>query len=321
MPRFSLRRVAAACAVGVAGLWLVTAPAHAQTIGGEGLASNEVSVQLMPGAAPLPDVKAETWIVADATTGQVLAAKGAHVQRPPASTLKTLLALTVMPQHSPDETWTAGPEVERVAGSRVGLAPSRTYSLDQLWYAVFLPSANDAAVAVAKLNGGVGATVAQMNATAQRLQANDTVAKTPNGLDEPGQVSSAYDLALIARAGMQREDFATYAGTARHTFPDRIGNGSHTIVTTNRLLLHGFPGMIGVKTGFTTKAGRTYVGAVRRGDRTIIIAMLGIHESSEQAAKKLFTWAIKNHAKVTPIGVLVNPVASAPGGALDPTAH
>jgi D-alanyl-D-alanine carboxypeptidase (penicillin-binding protein 5/6) len=321
MPRIPLRRIAAACAITLSTLLLVAPSASAQTIGGDTLASPDITVQPLPGAAPLPDVKAETWIVADATTGQVLAAKGAHVQRPPASTLKTLLALTVMPKHSPEETWIAGPKVEHVSGSRVGLATGKTYSLDQLWYAVFLPSANDAAVAVAKINGGVGDTVSQMNETAQRLQAHDTVAKTPNGLDAPGQVSSAYDLALIARAGLQRPDFAKYAGTTRTTFPDRIGNGEHTIVTTNRLLLHGFPGMIGVKTGFTTKAGRTYVGAVRRGDTTIIVAMLGIHESSEQAAKKLFTWALKNNDKVTPIGTLVNPTPGTPGSAVDPNAH
>ena len=321
MPRMTLRRTASACAIGVAALMLMAGPAQAQTIGGDGLASPEITVQPLPDAAPLPDVKAETWIIADATTGQVLAAKGAHVQRPPASTLKTLLALTVMPKHSPEETWTAGPKMDRIAGSRVGLAPGRAYTLDQLWYAVFLPSANDAAVAVAKINGGVGSTVAQMNETAQRLQAYDTVAKTPNGLDEPGQVSSAYDLALIARAGLQRPDFAKYAGTTQYPFPDRIGTGSHTIVTTNRLLLHGFPGMIGVKTGFTTKAGRTYVGAVRRGDTTIIVSMLGIHESTEQAAKKLFAWAFKNDDKVTPIGALVTPVAGTPACALDPNAH
>jgi D-alanyl-D-alanine carboxypeptidase (penicillin-binding protein 5/6) len=71
----------------------------------------------------------------------------------------------------------------------------------------------------------------------------------------------------------------------------------------------------------TTKAGRTYVGAVRRGDTTIIVAMLGIHESSEQAAKKLFTWALKNNDKVTPIGTLVNPTPGTPGSAIDPNAH
>lgn len=317
---------AALVAVLVAGAsgGLITAgagAAHAETIGGEGLSSPDVVVQPLPDAAPLPEVKAETWIVADATTGEVLAAKGAHVQRAPASTLKTLLALTVMPQHSPDETWVAGPKVGRVDGSRVGLTTGRTYTLDQLWYAVFLPSANDAAVAVAKLNGGVGQTVDQMNATAQRLQAHDTVARTPNGLDQPGQVSSAYDLALIARAGMQRPDFAKYAGTARFTFPDRVGDGSHTIVTTNRLLLHGYPGMLGVKTGFTTRAGRTYVGAARRGDTTIIVALMGIHESSEKAARDLLGWAFRNHGRVTPIGTLVNPVPGPPASALDPSAH
>ena len=297
-------------------LLMTTGVAHAaEPIGGADLAGTEVVVHPSEGAPALPDVKAETWLVADATTGEVLAAKGAHVRRAPASTLKTLLALTVMPQVSPDRTITVGPKVTNVGGTRVGLARGHTYTLDQLWYAVFLPSANDAAVAVAKINGGLAHTVDQMNQTAAQLQAHDTVAKTPNGLDAPGQVSSAYDLALIARAGMSRSDFAKYAGTARTSFPDSTGTGEHTITTTNRLLLHGWPGMLGVKTGFTTHAGRTYVGMARRGDRTVLVTLMGIHEPSADAARKLLSWGFAADGKVTPVGTLVQPGAPVPGGA------
>jgi serine-type D-Ala-D-Ala carboxypeptidase (penicillin-binding protein 5/6) len=283
------------------------ATAAADTVGGEGLAGTERTVALAPGAERLPTVKAETWLIADATTGEVLAQKGAHVRRAPASTLKMLTALTVMPQVPPETAYVATPAAAYTYGSRVGLKPGRTYTLDQLWYAVFLPSANDAAIAVAEANGGVKRTLAQMNELAGHLNALDTVAKTPNGLDRPGQLSSAYDLALIARAGMQRPDFAKYAGTARAEFPNVKGKGSHPIYNTNRLLLHGWKGMIGVKTGFTTHAGRTYVGAATRDGRTLLVTLMGIHESSESAARKLLSWGFANADKVTPVGRLVEP--------------
>jgi D-alanyl-D-alanine carboxypeptidase (penicillin-binding protein 5/6) len=183
----------------------------------------------------------------------------------------------------------------------------RAYTLDQLWYAVFLPSANDAAIAVAQANGGVRKTVHQMNAIADTLHADDTVARNTNGLDSPGQTSSAYDLALFARAGMRRPDFSKYAGTAVAQFPDVRGKGSHSIHTTNRLLLHGYHGMTGVKTGFTTHAGRTYVGAANRQGTSLIVSLMGIHEASETAARKLLDWGFANRGLVTPVGVLVNP--------------
>ena len=286
---------------------LLAGPAAAETVGGEQLARTTRTVTLEPGARPLPEVWAETWILADATTGEVLAQKGSHVQRAPASTLKMLTALAVLPRTTPETTWVATERASTIYGERVGLKVGRTYTLDELWYAVFLPSANDAAIGVAQANGGVRATVRQMNEVAQELNALDTVAKNTSGLDAPGQLSSAYDLALIARAGLQRPDFATYAGTARSEFPDVKGKGSHPIYTTNRLLLHGWKGVIGVKTGFTSRAGRTYVGAATRQGRTLLVAMMGIHESSETAAKKLLKWGFANADKVTPVGVLVDP--------------
>jgi D-alanyl-D-alanine carboxypeptidase (penicillin-binding protein 5/6) len=280
-------------------------PALAETIGGEQLASHHRTVTLGVGADPLPKVWAETWILADAGTGAVLAQKGSHVQRAPASTLKMLTALAVMPNTEPTDTTVATKKAAYTYGSRVGLKPGKTYTLDQLWYAVFLPSANDAAIAVAQANGGVGKTIDEMNAIAYRLQARDTVAKTPNGLDTPGQVSSAYDLALIARVGMAMPEFSHYTGTSRAMFPDVRGKGEHPIYTTNRLLRHGYEGMTGVKTGFTTRAGRTYVGSATRGGRTLIVSLMGIHEASETAARKLLDWGFANADKVASVGQLV----------------
>lgn len=286
---------------------LLAGPAAAETVGGEQLAGTKRNVNLLDGAAPLPDIWATTWILADAETGEVLAHKGAHVQRAPASTLKTLTALTVLPQTSPDDTYVATRKAANTYGSRVGLKPGKRYTLDQLWNAVFLPSANDAAIAVAEANGGVRKTVRQMNQVAQSLGALDTVAKNTNGLDAPGQLSSAYDLALIAREGLKRDDFSTYARTVKAQFPNVRGKGKHTIYTTNRMLLHGWRGAIGVKTGFTSNAGRTFVGAAERKGRTLIVALMGIKESTEDAATKLLSWGFKNADKVEPVGTLVEP--------------
>ena len=288
------------------------APAAAETIGGAELRSPGKVVQPLPGAAPLPKVKAATWLIADAGTGAVLAHKGAHVRRAPASTLKMLTALTVLPRVAPETEYVATPKAAYTYGSRVGLRVGKRYTMDQLWYAVFLPSANDAAIAVAEANGGVKRTVRQMNALAYELRALDTVARNTSGLDAPGQLSSAYDLALIARAGLQRDDFAQYASTVRAEFPAVKGKRTRPIYTTNRMLLHDWKGAIGVKTGYTTNAGRTFVGAATRGGRTLIVSLMGITEPTEDAAKRLLKWGFENAERVEPVGVLVEPGSPLP---------
>lgn len=281
--------------------------AQAQTIGGERLAAEGVQVDLGPEAEPLPDIRAATWLIADATTGEVLAAKDAHVQRAPASTLKTLTALTVLPNLPLDGNYRPNTRDATVGGARVGIVPGKPYTIRDLMYGVFLRSGNDAATALARANGGVRETVRQMNELAVQMQALDTVAKNPTGLDEEGQVSSAYDLALFGRAGLARPDFAEFARTKTFDFPAR-GSGSYRIYNTNRLLMSKFRGAIGIKTGYTSNAGRTYIGAAERKGTTIIVSMMGITEPTVDAARKALVWGLRNHDKVTPIGTLVGPV-------------
>ena len=141
-----------------------------------------------------------------------------------------------------------------------GVKPGVTYTNKQLFYGMMLPSGNDAARALAHSNGGIKETIAQMNEVAASIGALDTVAKTPNGLDKKGQHSSAFDLALIAMHGLQNPEFATIVRAKKAPFPSE-GGGTHPIYTNNHLLLGGYKGCIGVKTGFTTEAGRTFIGA------------------------------------------------------------
>ncbi|MDD2859279.1 MAG: serine hydrolase [Candidatus Nanopelagicales bacterium] len=301
--------VAAALAAGPALLGI--SPAGAATLGGEQLALPGVQVSAGAGATPLPTIKARTWILADATTGEVLAAKRAHKPRPPASTLKTLTSLALLPRLALNGTVTATAKAANIYGAKAGLAAGQQYTIEQLFYGMMLPSGNDAAIALAQAAGGVKATVAAMNAVAQQLQAADTRALTPNGLDAPGQTSSAYDLALIARAALARSDFTQIVSTKKYLFPSK-GGGQHPIYNLNQMLTSGYRGAIGVKTGFTTNAGRTFIGAATRKGRTLIFVGMGIRESSKVAAEDAITWGFANRTNLTPIGTLVEPLSPLP---------
>lgn len=309
MRRFLVGGIVAALVGGLALTGL--APAGAATLGGDQLGLPGVQVNPGPGAAALPTIKARTWLLADATTGEVLAAKRAHRPRPPASTLKTLTSLALLPRLPLDSTVTASPTAANIYGAKAGLVAGQQYTVEQLFYGMMLPSGNDAAIALAQAAGGIKATVAAMNAVAQQLQANNTRAMSPNGLDTPGQTSSAYDLALIARAGLARSDFRQIVSTKKYLFPSK-GGGQHPIYNLNRMLMSGFKGAIGVKTGFTSKAGRTFVGAATRRGHTLIFVGMGIKESSEAAAEDALRWGFANRTKVTPVGTLVEPLSPLP---------
>ncbi len=239
-------------------------PPSGSTIGGPRMA--EHGIVAAPGAPAVPGTTAAAWVVADAETGQVLAAKNPHGKYRPASTLKTLLALTMAPRLDPNSTVVADKSDENQEGTRVGMIAPQAYKVDDLWYGLLLRSGNDAANALARAGGGtVERGIRMMQAEAQRLQALDTTVVNPSGLDADGQFSSAYDLALWGRAALERRDLRKYVSSLRHTFP-----GNHTatatkqnskdfwVYTENRLILRGFEGAIGVKTGYTTLAQNTH---------------------------------------------------------------
>jgi D-alanyl-D-alanine carboxypeptidase (penicillin-binding protein 5/6) len=259
-----------------------------------------------------PKVYAKSWVVVDADTGDVLAAKNAHLRLRPASTLKTLTAVTLLPRLDLGGEYRVQWRDANVTGSAVGIVPGSRYTVNDLFYGLMLPSGNDAARALASANGGSATTVRQMNAVAARLGAQDTHAVNPTGLDAPGQHTSAFDLALFARAGLENRAFCRYVSTPSRSFPaeePKPGNkrDSFMIYNQNPLLIDGYRGIMGVKTGYTTEAGRTYVAAAERGGERLIVALMGIVESSETAAAKLFDWGWHHGATVTPVGSLDTP--------------
>src|ERR1700757_3710669 len=219
------------------------------------------------GSVPIPEGPAQTWIVADLDSGQVLAGRDQNVVHPPASTIKVLLALVALDQLNLDSTVVADAADTQVECNCVGIKPGRTYSARQLLDAVLLVSGNDAANTLAHMLGGADAAVAQMNAKAASLGAAGTHAATPSGLDGPGGsgATTAHDLAVIFRAALANPVFAQITTEPSAMFPG--DNGDHPIVNEDELLAR-YPGAIGGKTGFTNGARKTFVGAAApRGER------------------------------------------------------
>lgn len=272
-----------------------------------------------PGAAPLPAVNAASWLVADAEEGKVLAAYDPHGRRRPASTLKTLLALTMAPRLDANGTYTAQPDDELVEGTRVGMLSTQTYSIRDLWYGLFLRSGNDVANGMAKAGGDgtVETGVRMMQAEARRLQALDTTVVNPSGLDADGQYASAYDLGLWGRAALARGDLRHYMGTLRHQFP---GNHTRTGTAQTRKpfwmytqnnLIGKYDGALGVKNGYTTYARNTLIAAAERDGRTILVTLMGVPGLIADEAAKLLDWGFATSVDAPAVGMLVDPISTA----------
>ncbi len=257
-------------------------------------------------------LSALAWTVADADTGRVLAARNPHRQLAPASTLKTLFAVTVLPKFSAGhvrQVSSADLDGLGTGSSVVGVRQGGRYRVSDLWYGVFLRSGNDAVHVLASMNGGWSATAREMQQTARRLGAHDTMVKSPDGYDAPGQVSSAYDLTVFARAGLANADFARYCSTARARFP-AAGGATTEIENTNRMLVgsHGlsrYPGIVGVKNGYTSKAGNTLIAAARRNGHTLIATVLNPQSGEVNGVYKeagaLLDWGFRNADEAEPV--------------------
>jgi len=314
-------RLALAATAGTAMLLAAAPAASAEPIGGPLLTGSDVIVDRGPDATKLPDVPVSAWVLADLDTGAILAAKAPHVPRPPASVLKTLTLLTLSERLDPNLVYTTTYDDVAVEGSRVGLVEDATYTVRDLMFGLMMQSGNDCASALANANGGMELTVSQMNAEAQRLQAYDTVAMNASGLPADGQLTSAYDLALIAREGLSRPDIYEYVNTRviedfPGYMPEKPGDPRPTmaIATQNPLFIQGYEGAIGVKTGWTTEAGRTFVGAAERGDTSLVVVLLNIEGEIYDSASALLDWGFDNVSSVTPVGYLVDPVEPAVDG-------
>jgi D-alanyl-D-alanine carboxypeptidase (penicillin-binding protein 5/6) len=279
-------------------------------IGGTDLASRGLLVNYpAPGARRLPRVPASAYVIADASTGQVLAAKDPHGEFAPASTLKVLTAITLISRLTPDTMVLATRRAADTEPNDVGVVPGRRYTASSLFTALLTISANDAAVALTQAAGGgsLARGMALINAEAHHLQAYDVVARQPNGLPAAGQVVSAYDEALIARQALASPAFMHYDGTRAARF--RVKPKHWVTLVNQNYLLTQYRGGIGGKIGWTVKSKATYIGLARRNGVTLIVTVLHCTPLAEiTSGERLLNWGFAMDGKVHPVGTLVQPL-------------
>jgi D-alanyl-D-alanine carboxypeptidase (penicillin-binding protein 5/6) len=224
-----------------------------------------------------PRVEARTAVVMDAATGAVLWQRQDHKPVLVASTTKILTAIVANDSYPAKKVMRVPEAAERVDGTRFGYRTGWLIRRDQLLTTLLLVSANDAAetLAAAWPDGGRAGFLQAMAAKCAELGCTDSTWRDPSGLDAPGHRASAADLAVLGRALLERPALAKLVGSraVAYKWPSgrRIMLGNH-----NHFVGWGRdPGALGVKTGYTTKAGSTIVAAQRRNGRTLVAVVLG----------------------------------------------
>ena len=224
----------------------------------------------LPARAAGPgSLSASAAVLMDGESGRVLYAHNARERRPIASITKLMTAL-VAAELCPDlsRQVTIRREWTGIEGSSMYLKPEERLTVEELLYGLLLSSGNDAAAAVAGACCGTQeAFVAAMNEKAAELGMADTRFANPSGLDGENHYSTAYDMALLARAVLEREELAAIASTRTATVAGRY-------LANHNKLLWRYEGCTGLKTGYTEKAGRTLVSSARREGQTLIAVTL-----------------------------------------------
>ncbi|MDE6107733.1 MAG: D-alanyl-D-alanine carboxypeptidase, partial [Oscillospiraceae bacterium] len=229
-------------------------------------------------AAGEPTVSAASAILVDAASGRVLFEKDAHTQRSIASTTKLLTALVAV-ESTPDLSRIVTITAEHWAeGTSMYLKPGEELTLEELLYGLLLQSGNDAALAIASGCAGDTATFVEwMNQWAEDLGMEDSHFANPNGLDEEGHYSTAYDMALLARAVLKNDTLCEIVATRSATKAGRS-------LSNHNKLLWQYEGCTGMKTGYTTGAGRTLVSSATRNGQTLVCVTLNDRNDWEDHA-------------------------------------
>jgi len=249
-------------------------------------------------ASPPPAVTARAYLVQNAATGEVLAARAARARVPIASITKLMTVLVALDHRRLRDVVAVDPRAAAVGESSVGLAPGEQITVADLVRAALIQSANDAADALAlSVAPDFEAFARLMNAKARRLGMTDSNFVRPDGLDTPGHVSSARDVTTLARAAM-RTRFVRH--TVRRTGATLAGG---RVVHTWNDLLSTFPSLLGVKTGHTAAAGWSEVAAARGRGLTVYATLLGSPSRSERNVDlaELLAWGLDQYRVVPAI--------------------
>ncbi|MBM7855044.1 D-alanyl-D-alanine carboxypeptidase (penicillin-binding protein 5/6) [Desulfohalotomaculum tongense] len=244
-----------------------------------------------PGGASAgePKITARAAILMDAETGQVFYAQNAEKRRSPASLTKIMTAILAIELGSPNDVVVVSKRAQNIyIGSQIYLKAGEKIKLRELIKAALIYSANDSTVAIAEHVGGSEKNfVRLMNQKALALGAVNTNFVNTNGYSVPNHYSTAYDLAKITRYALQNSTFAQLVRTKEATIHWESGNREKKVRSTNRLLRSDYPGVDGVKTGTTARAGNCLIASATRGNRQLIAVVLHSRNRYKDAARLL----------------------------------
>ena len=251
----------------------------------------------------LPEVSAKSAVVIDAESGKILYEKDAHSRRGMASTTKIMTALVALENSELDRLVSVDPRACGVEGSSVYLFENEKITMESLLYALMLQSANDAAEAIAyAICDAMEDFVALMNEKADEMGLTATHFDNPHGLDGETHYTTAYELALIAAETLENEMFAEIVSTVKKSIPLHNGEATRLLVNHNRLLRE-YDDIIGVKTGYTKKCGRTLVSAAQRdGVRLICVTLDDGNDWADHRALLDFGFSLYEESAVADVG-------------------
>ena len=242
----------------------------------------EIQSNSIPGWPQGPKVIAETAILMDLDTGEILYAKGIDEKRAPASTTKIMTAMLAIEKVPLDTQITFTDEVNNIEpdSTHIGIKPGETLTMEQSLYGILLASANEVSSGVAEYIGGtVPAFVDMMNQRIEELGCNESHFANPSGLNDDTQRTTAYDMAIIARACFQNPTVLEIASARTSSIPATANNpNGRTFSIEHKMLLSDdsnyYPDAIAGKTGWTSQAGQTLVTYARREGRGQIAVTL-----------------------------------------------
>lgn len=243
------------------------------------------------------DLPCKAALLMDEDTGQILYAKNADEQLPIASVTKVMTMLLVFEaldsgKINLQDTVPVTPHAYSMGGSQIWLEPGEIFTVHELLKAVAVSSANDAAVALAEFVGGSESVFCDMmNTRAKELGMENTNFVNACGLDAPGHLSTAKDVAVMSRELMKHKKIFEYTTI----WMDYLRDGKTQLVNTNKML-NSYTGTTGLKTGTTNGAGVCITATAKRGDMSLIAVVLGSASGEERfaAAKKLLDFGFSN---------------------------
>lgn len=223
----------------------------------------------------------------DAGSHRILYSKNTDKKVPMASTTKIMTALLALESNKLDDVVIASQKAAGMPKVHLGMQPGRQYYMKDLLYSLMLESHNDTAVAIAEhLGGSVSGFAAKMNQKAKLLGMSSTHFITPNGLDANGHYSTASDMCKLASYAIKNKDFLSLVQTKSHSFSDCSGKYHYSLINHDAFLSY-YEGALGIKTGFTGKAGYCFVGAAKKNGITLTSCVL----ASGWPPNKSFKWS------------------------------